>query len=42
MRIGFDALSERDPDSPDSDYAEMLAATGNHSEALVKLCTVLA
>ena len=42
MRIGFDALSERDPDSPDSDYAQMLAATGNHAEALVKLNTALA
>ena len=42
MRIGFDALSERDPDSPDSDYAQMLAATGKHTDALVKLGTVLA
>ena len=42
MRIGFDALSERDPDSPESDYAQMLAAMGDYSEALVKLGTVLA
>ena len=42
MRIGFDALSERDPDSPDSDYAQMLAATGKHTDALVKLGTALA
>ena len=26
MPTGFDALGERDPDSPESDYAEMLAA----------------
>jgi predicted Zn-dependent protease len=37
MRSGFDALSERDPDSQDSDYAQMLAAMGNYSEALVQL-----
>ena len=42
MPTGFDALGERDPDSPESDYAEMLAAMGNHSEALVKLGAVLA
>ena len=42
MLTGFDALGERDPDSPESDYAEMLAAMGNHSEALVKLGAVLA
>ena len=42
MRIGFDALSERDPDSPDIDYAQMLAAMVNHSKALVKLRAALA
>ena len=42
MPTGFDALGERDPDSPESDYAEMLAAMGNHSEALVQLNTALA
>ena len=42
MPAGFDALGERDPDSPESDYTEMLAAKGNHSEALVKLGAVLA
>ena len=42
VRTGFGALSERDSDSPDSDYAEMLAAMGNHAEALVKLNTALA
>ena len=36
------ALSERGPDSPDSDYVQMLAAMGNHPEALVKLGAVLA
>ena len=41
MRTVFGALSERDSDSPDSDYAEMLAAMGNHAEALVKLVTAL-
>jgi len=42
MRTGFDALSERDSDSPDSEYAQTLAAMGNHSEPLVKLGTALA
>lgn len=42
MRIGFDALSERDSDSPDSDYAQMLASMGKHSDALVDLGTALA
>ena len=42
MRIGFDALSERDPDSLDSDYAQMLASTGKHTDAWVKLGTALA
>ena len=42
MRIGFDALSERDSYSPESYYAQMLAAMGNYSEALVNLGTALA
>ncbi len=42
MRTGFDAPGERDPDHLDNDYAQMLAAMGNHSEALVKLGTALA
>ena len=42
MRTGFGALSERDSDSPDSDYVQMLAAMGKHSEALVQLNTALA
>mgnify|MGYP000040404870 CR=1 FL=1 len=42
MPTGFDALGERDPDSPESDYTEMLSATGNHAEALVKLGPALA
>ena len=42
MRTGLAALSERDPDPLDNDYAQMLAAMGNHSEALVKLGNALA
>ena len=42
MRIGFDALSERDSYSPESYYAQMLAAVGNYSEALVNQGTALA
>ena len=42
MRTGFEAPSERDPDHLDYDYAQMLAAMGNHAEALVKLVTALA
>ena len=42
MRTGLAALSERDPDPLDNDCAQILAAMGNHSEALVKLGTALA
>ncbi|MEK9529119.1 MAG: hypothetical protein VW491_09400 [Gammaproteobacteria bacterium] len=42
MRTGFDAPGERDPDHLDNDYAQMLAAMGNHTEALAKLNTALA
>ena len=43
-RNAFERLIQRDPDHLDHyyDYAQMLAAMGNHSEALVKLGTVLA
>ena len=42
MRTGFDAPGERDPDHLDNDCAQMLAAMGNHAEALAKLNTALA
>ena len=42
MRIGYDALIERDSYSPESYYAQILAAMGNYSEALVNLGTALA
>ena len=42
MRASIDATSKLDPDPLDNDYAQMLAAMGNHSEALVNLGTVLA
>ena len=43
-RNAFDRLIQRDPDHLDHYYdsAQMLAATDNHSEALVKLGTALA
>ena len=42
-RNAFERLIQRDPDHLDHyyDYAQMLAAMGNHSEALVKLGTAL-
>jgi len=43
-RNAFERLIQRDPDHLNHyyDYAQMLAATGNHSEALVKLGSALA
>ena len=43
-RNSFERLIQRDPDHLDDyyDYAQMLAAMGNHSEALVQLNTALA
>ena len=43
-RNSFERLIQRDPDHLDHyyDYAQMLAAMGNHSEALVQLNTALA
>ena len=43
-RNSFERLIQRDPDHLDDyyDYAQMLAAMGNHSEALVKLGAALA
>ena len=43
-RSAFERLIQREPDHLDHyyDYAQMLAAMGNHSEALVKLGTALA
>ena len=43
-RSAFERLIQRDPDHLDHyhDYAQMLAAMGNYSEALVKLGTALA